>query len=37
MLLQRLPVLLVRRIFNGDSVVTFANSTAFLSLALALL
>jgi hypothetical protein len=36
-LLQRLPILLVRRIFNGDSVVTFADFTAFLGLALALL
>jgi hypothetical protein len=37
MLLQRLPFLLVGRIFNGDDVVTLANFTAFLGLALALL
>jgi hypothetical protein len=36
-LLQRLPVLLIRRIFNSDGVVTFADSTAFLGIALALL
>jgi hypothetical protein len=37
MLLQCLLVLLVGRIFNGDSVVNFADFTAFLGLALALL
>jgi hypothetical protein len=37
MLLQRLPVLLVGRIINGDSVITFADFTAFLGLALSLL
>jgi hypothetical protein len=37
MLLQRLPVLLIGRIFNGDGVVTFADFTVFLGLALALL
>jgi hypothetical protein len=36
-LLQCLLVLLVGRIFNGDSVVNFADFTAFLGLALALL
>jgi hypothetical protein len=36
-LLQCLPVLLVGRIFNGDSVITLADFTAFLSLVLALL
>jgi hypothetical protein len=36
-LLQRLPVLLIRRIFNSDGVVTFADFTAFLGIALALL
>jgi hypothetical protein len=36
-LLQRLPVLLIGRIFNGDSVVTFADFTVFFGLALALL
>jgi hypothetical protein len=35
--MQCLPVLLVGRIFNGDSVVTLANFTALLGLALALL
>jgi hypothetical protein len=35
--LQRLPVVLVGRIFNGDSVVTFADFTVFLGLGLALL
>jgi hypothetical protein len=34
MLLQCLLVLLVGRIFNGDSVVNFADFTAFLGLAL---
>jgi hypothetical protein len=37
LLLQRLPVHLVGRIFNGDGVVTPADFTAFLGLALALL
>jgi hypothetical protein len=37
MLRQRLPVLHIGRIFNGDGVVTFADFTAFLDLALALL
>jgi hypothetical protein len=36
-LLQRLPVLLVGRIFNGDGVFTLADFTALLGLALALL
>jgi hypothetical protein len=36
-LLERLPILLVGRIFYGDSVVTFANFMAFFVLALALL
>jgi hypothetical protein len=36
-LLQRLPVLVIRRIFNGDGVVTFADFTTFIVLALALL
>jgi hypothetical protein len=36
MLLQRLIVLLVGHIFNGDGVVTLADFTAFLGLALAL-
>jgi hypothetical protein len=35
--LERLPVLLVARIFNGDDVVTFADFTALLVLALPLL
>jgi uncharacterized membrane protein len=35
--LQRLPILLVGCVFNGDGVVTFADFTAFLRLALALL
>jgi hypothetical protein len=34
-LLQRFLILLIRRIFNGDSIVTFADFTAFLGLALA--
>jgi hypothetical protein len=37
MLLQRLPVLLIRHIFIGASVVTFADFMVFLGLALALL
>jgi hypothetical protein len=37
LLLQRVPVLLVGRIFSGDGVVTLADFTAFLGLALALL
>jgi hypothetical protein len=36
-LLQRLPVLLVGRIFNGDSVVTFAALAELFGLALSLL
>jgi hypothetical protein len=36
-LLQRFPVLLVGRIFNGDGIVTFADFTAFLGLVLAFL
>jgi hypothetical protein len=35
--LERLPILLVGCIFNGDGVVTLADFTAFLHLALALL
>jgi hypothetical protein len=35
-LLERLPILLVGRIFYGDGVVTFANFMAFIGLALAL-
>jgi hypothetical protein len=34
--LQRLPILLVRCIFNGDSVFTLADFTTLLGLALAL-
>jgi hypothetical protein len=37
LLLQRLPVLLIGRIFNGDGVITLADFTAFLGLAIALL
>jgi hypothetical protein len=37
LLLQCLPVLLVGRIFNGDAVVTLADFTVLLGLALALL
>jgi hypothetical protein len=36
-LLQHFPVLLIRRIFNGHGIVTFADFTAFFGLALALL
>jgi hypothetical protein len=36
-LLQRLPILLVGGIFNGDGVVTLADFTALFGLALALL
>jgi hypothetical protein len=36
-LLERFPILLVGRIFNGDGVVTFADFTTFFCLALALL
>jgi hypothetical protein len=36
-LLQRLPVLLDGRIFNGDGVVTFAALTVLFGLALSLL
>jgi hypothetical protein len=35
--LERFPILLVGRIFNGDGVVTFADFTTFFGLALALL
>jgi hypothetical protein len=35
--LERLPILLVGCIFNGDGIVTFADFAAFLHLALALL
>jgi hypothetical protein len=35
--LERFPILLVGRIFNGDGVITFADFTAFFGLALALL
>jgi hypothetical protein len=34
--LERFPILLVRRIFNGDGVITIANLAAFLHFALAL-
>jgi hypothetical protein len=37
MLLERLPILLVGSIFNGDGVVTFADHATFLHFALALL
>jgi hypothetical protein len=33
-LLQRLPILLVRHILNGDRIVTFADFAAFFALAL---
>jgi hypothetical protein len=36
-LLERFPILLVGCVFNGDGVVTFADFTAFLHFALALL
>jgi hypothetical protein len=36
-LLQRFPVLLIGRIFNGEGIVIFADFTAFLGLALAFL
>jgi hypothetical protein len=36
-LLERLPVLLVGRVFYGDGVVTLADFTALLALALDLL
>jgi hypothetical protein len=36
-LLQRLPVLLVGRIFNGDIVITFTDFTALLGPTLVLL
>jgi hypothetical protein len=36
-LLERFPILLVGRIFNGDSVITLADFAAFLYFALALL
>jgi hypothetical protein len=35
--LECFPILLVRHIFNGDGVVTFADFTAFFGLALSLL
>jgi hypothetical protein len=35
--LECFPILLVGCVFNGDSVVTFANFTAFLRFSLALL
>jgi hypothetical protein len=35
-LLERFPILLLRRIFNSDGVVTFADFMAFFGLALAL-
>jgi hypothetical protein len=35
--LERFPILLVRRIFNGDGVATFTDFTTFFGLALALL
>jgi hypothetical protein len=35
--LERFPILLVGRIFNGDGVITFADFTVFFGLALALL
>jgi hypothetical protein len=37
LLLERFPILLVGRVFNGDGVVTFTDFTAFLRFALALL
>jgi hypothetical protein len=37
LLLERFPILLIRGVFYGDSVVTFADFTAFLRFALALL
>jgi hypothetical protein len=36
-LLERLPVLLIGRVFYGDGVVTLADFTVLLALALALL
>jgi hypothetical protein len=36
-LLERFPILLVGCVFYGDSVITFADFTAFLHFALALL
>jgi hypothetical protein len=36
-LLERFPTLLVRGVFYGDSVVTFADFTTFLRFALALI
>jgi hypothetical protein len=35
--LERFPILLVGRVFNGDGVVTLADFAAFLHLALTLL
>jgi hypothetical protein len=35
--LKHFPVLLVRRVFNGDGVITLADFTALLALALAFL
>jgi hypothetical protein len=37
LLLKRLPVLLIRRVFYGNGVVTLTDFTALLALALALL
>jgi hypothetical protein len=36
-LLERFPILLVGCVFNGDGLVTFADFTAFLRFAFALL
>jgi hypothetical protein len=36
-LLERFPILLVRGVFYGESVITFADFTAFLRFALTLL
>jgi hypothetical protein len=36
-LLERLPIFLIGRVFNGDGVVTLTDFEAFLHLALALL
>jgi hypothetical protein len=37
LLLERFPILLVERVFNGDGVVTLADFATFLHLALSLL
>jgi hypothetical protein len=37
MLLERFPILLIGRVFNGDGVVTLADFTAFFRFSLALL